>query len=41
VIIVSFGIWGRYYESKQKASSNKGEMQEEVAELTETETVKR
>jgi MFS family permease len=40
-IIVGFGIWGRYYERKHKDQSPKADTQEEAAEITEPESVRR
>ncbi len=40
-IIVSFGIWGRYYERKHKDLGYNGDKQEETAGLSEPESVRR
>jgi Na+/melibiose symporter-like transporter len=41
VIIVVFGLWGRYYERRHKDQDTKGDVQEEKAKLSEPESVKR
>ncbi len=41
VIIVGFGLWGRYYERKHKDQRTKGDLQEDKAKLSEPESVKR
>jgi MFS family permease len=40
-IIIGFGIWGRYYERKHKDQSTKEDLQEEAAEISEPESVRR
>jgi MFS family permease len=41
IIIIGFGIWGRYYERKHKDQSTKEGLQEEPAEISEPESVRR
>jgi len=41
VIIICFGLWGRFYEHKHKNQGTKSDLLEEKAELTEPESVKR
>jgi MFS family permease len=40
-IIIGFGIWGRYYERKHKDQSTKEDLEEEAAEISEPESVRR
>jgi MFS family permease len=41
VIIIGFGLWGRYYERKHKRQDTKSDLLEETAKLSEPESVKR
>lgn len=41
VSIVAFGFWGRYYERKHRVLKANGDMQDEMADLTEPERAKR
>jgi len=40
VIIICFGLWGRFYERKHRGQSPKSDLQEEKAKLSEPERVK-
>jgi len=41
VIIICFGLWGRFYERKHKGQDTRGDVLEEKAKLSEPESVKR
>jgi MFS family permease len=41
VIIICFGLWGRFYERKHKGQDTRGDALEEKAKLSEPESVKR
>jgi hypothetical protein len=41
LIIICFGLWGRFYERKHKGKSPKSDLLEEQAKLSEPESVKR
>ena len=41
VIIICFGLWGRFYERKHKNQGTKSDSLDEKAELSEPESVKR
>jgi len=41
VIIICFGLWGRFYERKHKGQDTRGDVLEDKAKLSEPESVKR
>jgi MFS family permease len=41
VIIICFGLWGRFYERKHKGQDTRGDVLEEKAKLSEPESMKR